>query len=118
VTRPAITNPDRAAVALGAASLVSTVFTLTDGDPWRMVTMPAAAVVVALVLGAVACAGGLSGRALVVRAMGAAFLLAALVVLLELALGTGWTKANASTLSFWAGLGMGLLAAGFAPRDT
>jgi hypothetical protein len=114
----AMTRPDRAAVALGAASLVSVVFTFTNGDPWQMVAVPAPAVAVALVLGAAACLGGLFSRALVVRAAGGAFLLAALVVLLELALATDWTEGDASTMSLWAGLGMGLLAAGFAPRDT
>jgi hypothetical protein len=112
-----LTRPDRAAITLGVASLVSAVFTFTNGDPWEMVTMPAAAVAVALALGAPACLGGLLGRAVVVRAVGGAFLLAALVVLLELALDTDWTKTDASTLSLWTGLGMGLLAAGFAPRD-
>jgi hypothetical protein len=110
--------PDQAAITIGVGSLVSSVFTLADGDPWEIVTMPAVAVIVALVLGALACAAGLLGRPLLVRVVGGAFLVAALVVLLELALGTEWTHGNGSTMALWAGLGMGLLAAGFAPRDT
>jgi len=104
-------------VTLGVASLVSAVFTFTNGDPWQMVEMPAAAVAVALALGAPACLGGLLGRALLVRAVGGAFLVAALVMLVELVFGTDWIGGDASTLSLWAGLGMGLLAAGLAPRD-
>ena len=111
------TAPDRAAVMLGVASLISAVFTIPNGDPWQMVEMPAAAVAVALVLGVLACLGGLLGRALLVRAVGAAFGLSALVMLGELVFGTNWIGGDASTLSWWAGLGMGLLAAGLAPRD-
>jgi hypothetical protein len=102
---------------LGVASLISAVFTIPNGDPWQMVEMPAAAVAVALVLGVLACLGGLLGRALLVRAVGAAFGLSALVMLGELVFGTNWIGGDASTLSWWAGLGMGLLAAGLAPRD-
>jgi peptidoglycan/LPS O-acetylase OafA/YrhL len=116
--RRTATAPDQAAITIGVGSLVSSVFTLADGDPWEIVTMPAVAVIVALVLGAVACAAGLLGRPLPARVVGGAFLVAALVVLLELALGTDWTHGNGSTMALWAGLGIGLLAAGFAPRDT
>jgi hypothetical protein len=99
------------------ASLVSVVFTVTDGDPWQLVEMPARAVAIAAVLGVLACLGGLLERVLLVRAVGGAFLLAALVMFGELVFGTDWIGGAASTLSLWAGLGMGLLAAGLAPRD-
>lgn len=109
--------PDRFALALGVASVLSAVFVYTHGDPWQLVKMTAQAVPVAIVLGVLAGLSGILGRPAAQTAAGGLFVLAALVVLAELAFGWSLTQGSGSTLSLWLGLGIGLLAAGLTPRE-
>jgi peptidoglycan/LPS O-acetylase OafA/YrhL len=107
---------DRAVLALGATSLASALFTFTDGYPWEMVAMPGPAVVVAVVLGLAACAAGAVRAPVPAILVGAAFLVAAVAVVLEQTLGERWLEGTGSTFSLWLGLGAGLVAAGIARR--
>jgi thiosulfate dehydrogenase [quinone] large subunit len=103
--------PDRYALALGIASVVSAGFVVTGGD-WRFVEMTPVTASVAVVLGLVACLAARLGRPPLVLAAGALFLVAAVVVLVELGLELSLTGATASVFSLWLGLGAGLVAAG------
>lgn len=109
--------PDRAVLVLGLASLFSVVFAAADGDPWEMVAMPDAAVVIAVVLGLAAGAAGVLGLRFAAIAAGAAFLVAAVLVPVEQSLGEKWIEGTGSTFSLWLGLGAGLVAAGLVRRD-
>ncbi|MFD1930977.1 MULTISPECIES: Rv1678 family membrane protein [Nonomuraea] len=108
---------DRFALALGIASVLSAVFVFVHGDPWQLVKMTAQAVPVAIVLGILACLAGILRRPPMQTAVGALFVLAALVVLAELAFGWSLTGGSASTSSLWLGFGIGLLSAGRTPRE-
>ncbi|MQA83467.1 MAG: hypothetical protein GEV03_02250 [Streptosporangiales bacterium] len=107
---------DRAALALGVASLVSTVFVISGGI-WVFFTMSPATVPIALVLGLIACLAGWLGRPALAVSCGAVFVLAAIIVVADVALGAGLLGVNPSTAFLWVGLGSGLLAVGSAPRD-
>jgi hypothetical protein len=102
---------DRAAIALGVASLVSAVFALIRGD-LEFVTMRGGGVVVALTLGVLSIAAGWLGNRVLALVAGAAFLVAAVVLLVLLGANGngGFLGGNASTFSLWLGLGIGLLA--------
>jgi uncharacterized membrane protein len=102
---------------VGVASVVSAVFVVTRGDPWQLVKMTAVTAPVAVVLGLVACLAARRANPSWQAAVGAAYLLAALVVLAELAFGFSLTDGSASTFSLWLGLGLGLAGAGRGPRD-
>ncbi|WP_206060956.1 DoxX family protein [Nonomuraea basaltis] len=104
-------GPDRFAFALGVASVVSAVFVFTTGD-WRFVEMTAASSVVAMALGVVTLVAARLARPPLLLAAGGLFLLAALVLLAELAFGFSLTGGTASVFSLWLGLGVGLVAAG------
>lgn len=103
---------DRAAMWLGAASLLSLVFVVVTGE-LRFVAISGAAIPVAIVLGLVAIAGGrLSSRVLVLLA-GIGFLAAAVGQVVLQTAGTSLANGtNGSTMGFWLGLGTGLLALG------
>jgi hypothetical protein len=107
---------DRAALVLGAVSIVSALFVFVHGN-FQLVQIRAAGLVVALVLGLLAVAAGLLEERALTLATGAAFLLAAAVQLGLLANGSsGVLGGNASTFSLWLGLGVGLVAIGLVPR--
>lgn len=103
---------DRAAMGLGAVSLLSLLFLVVKGE-LHFVEVSKAAVPVAIVLGLTAIAGGwLSSRVLVVLA-GIGFLAAAAgQVVLQTAGASLANGTNGSTMGFWLGLGAGLLALG------
>jgi hypothetical protein len=107
---------DRAALVLGAVSLVSAAFVFVRGD-FQFVRIRSAAAVVALVLGLLAIgAGWLANRTLTLAA-GAGFLLAAAVQLGLVAFADGgFLRGDPSTVSLWLGLGVGLVALGLASR--
>jgi hypothetical protein len=107
---------DRAALVLGAVSLVSALFVFVRGD-FHFVTIRGAGAVVALILGAAAVAAGwLASRALALAA-GVGFLAAAAVQLGLLAGGSGgFLRGDGSTFSLWLGLGVGLVVLGMTPR--
>jgi hypothetical protein len=108
---------DRAAVALGLASIASIVFAPLRGELGFVAFDGVGAIVVAVVLGAL---GGLAGwlvrPALAVLA-GAAFVVAAILQVVLIATDTTWLGGQISTSSLWLGLGVGLLAVGLARRD-
>jgi hypothetical protein len=107
---------DRAALVLGAVSIVSVAFAFVQGD-LQLVQIRAAGLVVALVLGLLAVVAGWLGERTLILAAGAGFLLAAAVQLGMLAGGgAGLLGGNASTFSLWLGLGVGLIAVGMVPR--
>ncbi|MGI5288992.1 Rv1678 family membrane protein [Nonomuraea polychroma] len=109
--------PDKYALALGVASAVSAVFVFARGD-WRFVEMTAVTASVAVVLGLLACLAARLARPPLLLAVGALYLLAAVVVLAELALRLSLTGGNGSVFSLLLGLGAGLLAAGRAAGRT
>ncbi len=97
----------RAILAIGVASVVSVLFSFVRG-PFQFVWLSSTGVAIAVVLGLLACvAGWLRSRTLTLAA-GAAFLLAA-VLLMVLLLRGGFLIGNASGFSLWLGLGVGLV---------
>ena len=111
---------DRAAVVLGAAALVSTVFALTAGGPQPvdLIHVRRVGVVVLIVLGALAVLGGMLRRVLLVIAAGTGLVLAAVLQLLQVGRASNWLGGDGSTLSLMGGLGLGLLAVGLTNRLT
>jgi hypothetical protein len=103
---------DRAAMVLGAASIVSAVFVVVPG----FVQIRPVGLVVALVLGLLAVVAGWLNEPALMLAAGSGFLLAAAVQLVLLAGGnSGFLGGNASTVSLWLGLGAGLIALATVP---
>jgi hypothetical protein len=117
---PGIVNPyrafDRAAIVLGAVSIMSAAFVFVHGT-FQLVQIGTVGLVVALVLGLLAIAAGLLAERTLMIAAGVGFLLAATVQLVLLGGGgSGFLGGNASTFSLWLGLGAGLIAIGLVPR--
>ena len=108
---------DRAAVALGVASLASALFALVEGD-LEFVTMGRGGVAVALGLGALAVAAGWLGSRPLGLVAGVALLVAAVVLLWLLAANGngGFLGGSASTFALWLGLGTGLVVVSLADR--
>ena len=104
----------RAAVAVGAASLVSALFYFVQGK-FQFVWLPGTGAVVAVGLGLLACVAGWLGNRLLTLAAGAAFLLAAVVLMVLLGRG-GFLIGNGSAFSLWLGLGVGLVTLGLTER--
>jgi hypothetical protein len=112
-------GPDRASVVLGAAAIVSAgFFFIQRGDLSLVRVENAAAVAVALGLGALAVLGGWLGRRSLTVAAGAGFAVATAIQLVQLGRDTNWFGGTGSTFSFWLGLAVGLLAVGLTPRTT
>ena len=97
----------RATLALGVASVASVLFSFVRG-PFQFLWLPPVGVAIAVGLGLLACAAGWLGSRTLTLAAGAAFLLAA-VVLMVLLLRGGFLIGNASGFSLWLGLGVGLI---------
>ena len=106
---------DRAAVALGAASVVSVVFVVLRGE-WDFVRVRGWAVAVAAVLGCVAVMAGWAARPALAAGAGIGFLAAAVVQVVVWAAGDNWLGGDGSTVALWLGLGIGLITVGAAPR--
>jgi hypothetical protein len=100
----------RATVALGVASLLSALFYFVKGA-FQFVWLPGAGVAVAVVLGLLACVAGWLGNRLLTLVTGAAFLVAAVVLMVQLTRG-GFLIGNGSAFSLWLGLGVGLVVLG------
>lgn len=111
---------DRAAIVLGVAALLSSLFALTTGGPGPvdLVHLGGAGVVVLLVLGALAVLGGVLRRHVLVLLAGAGLILAAVLQLALLGRNANFLGGNASTMSLMGGLGLGLLAIGLTNRFT
>lgn len=111
------THPlDRAALALGLASIASLVFAYEGLDRFRFLAIGGPSIAVALVLGALAAAAGLTGRRAPALLAGLGFAAAAAAQLAATLAGQDRLGANLSTMSLWLGLAAGLLLAGAAPR--
>jgi thiosulfate dehydrogenase [quinone] large subunit len=110
-------GPASFAFALGIASVVSAVSVLASGDV-QFVDMTAVSAVVAVLLGLLACLAARMARPPLLLATGALFLLAAVLVLAEMAFGFSLTGGDATVFSLWLGLGAGLLAAARVVSDT
>ena len=95
---------DRAAMVLGAVSIISAAFVFVQGN-FQIVQIGGAGLVVALVLGSLAVVAGWFNERTLMLAAGGGFLLAAAVQLSLLAGGgSGFLGGNASTVSLWLGL--------------
>jgi len=107
---------DRAAVALGTAGVLLVLMTPLGGDPWELVQVGVGAAVVTALLGALAVVGGRTARVPLVLAAGGGYLAAALLQLSQFGRDTNWLGGNGSTVSYFLGLGAGLLAVALARR--
>ncbi len=104
----------RATIAIGVASLVSGLFYFVQGK-FQFVWLPGVGAAIAVALGLLACVAGWLGNRLLTLAAGAAFLLAAVVLMVLLVRG-GFLIGNGSAFSLWLGLGVGLVTLGLADR--
>jgi hypothetical protein len=106
---------DRAAVALGAASLAS-VGIAELKDRYQVIELRSWSVALAIGLGLCAIVAGLTRQRWAAAATGAVFLVAAVVQVPVWGSGDNWLGGNGSTSSLWLGFGLGLAAAGLADR--
>jgi hypothetical protein len=107
--------PERVALTLGAVSVASALLALLRGD-FDFVRLRGWGVVVAVGLGAVALAAGWSGWRALTMAAGTGFVVAAVAQVVTWTMSDNLFAGNGSTVSWWLGLGIGLLTAGLAPR--
>lgn len=113
---------DRGAVLLGAGALLSVLFTFSTSSNNNFVTVGGFGVLVLLVLGGASVAAGVTSRPTVALISGGLLLLAAvaLFVLIPFGLdalgGDSFFRAQASTMSLYAGLGLGLVVVGHLGR--
>lgn len=126
-----MTRFDTAAVALGAGAIAAALArfvplrsdTLGTDTPVRYSTpayLSVPMMVILLVLGGVAVAGGLLGRAVgrwlaVVAGLGLAAV--AVLLLVQNITGAQWLNGSRSAMALLGGLGLGLLAVGLTPRS-
>lgn len=108
----------RAALILGVAAMVSSVFALSPGAPESVdfVHVRAPGGVILLVLGLLAVLGSRIHRAPLVILAGSGLAAAAVLQLVLLGLQPNWLGGDGSTLSLTGGLGLGLLAVGLTAR--
>jgi len=105
----------RAAVGLGAAGIVSPVFALSTSSNNNFVLVQGLGLVVLVVLGLLAVAGGLLERPLLVRLAGGAYAVAAILQLVQFGRTANWLGGNGSTFALMASLATGLLVVGLQP---
>lgn len=107
---------DQAATTLGVAGVASLVFSLSTSSNNSFVPMQGAALIVFPVLGICAVVGGFTGRRILVRLAGAAYIAAAILQLVQFGRSTNWIDGSGSTFALLLALGIGLLVVGLAPR--
>ncbi len=106
-------NPlDRAALLLGALAVLSPVFALSTSSNNNFVTVRNGGLVVLVVLGLVALAGGYLSSPRVVLGAGVGCGLAALLQLVQLGRSTNWLDGSGSTFSLLLALTIGLVSVG------
>ena len=105
---------DRAAVALGAGGVASVVFALSTSSNNNFVAVHGFGLLVFPLLGAVALAGGLTGRRVLVLVAGGLYAAAALLQLVQFGRDPNWLGGNGSTFALLAAWGVGLLVVGLA----
>ncbi len=103
---------DRAAVVLGVAALLGSLFAFSTGGPAPvdLIHVRGAGLIVIVALGVVAVAGGVLRRRVLVIVAGAGFVAAAVIQLLQTGRAVNWLGGDGSTLALMGGLGLGLLA--------
>lgn len=108
---------DRAAMALGAASVASIGLAVAPGR-FQIIELRSWSWSMALAVGLGACAvvAGLLGRRSAVAATGALFLMAAVIQVPVWGSSNNWLGGNGSTASLWLGIGLSLLTLGLADR--
>ncbi|WP_372729428.1 hypothetical protein [Nocardioides sp.] len=112
-------NPvDRAALLLGALAVLSPVFALSTSSNNNFVTVRNGGLIVLVVLGLVALAGGWLSRPPVVLAAGVGFGLAALLQLVQLGRSTNWLDGSGSTFALLLALAIGLVTVGLLGHRT
>lgn len=114
---------DRAAMLLGSGALVSVLFTFATSSNNNFVSVGWFGVIVLVVLGGAALAAGATSNPTVVLAVGALFVLGALMLFAVIPFGFDAVRssdaffyAQASTMSLYGGLGIGLLVVGYLGR--
>lgn len=100
----------RAVVGLGLGAVACCLFRFTKGDNFRLIEVDNRTVLVLLILGAAAIVSGVARNALLSAAAGMAFLLAAVVVIVQLGGRSHLLGGNATTFALYLGLGVGLVA--------
>lgn len=110
----------RAAVVLGVASIASAAFVVTPALPEfiDLVDVSLTLAVVFVALGAIAIVGGLRRSVVLCAIAGGAFIVAAVVLLVQLATGITVLGGDASSLALFGAWGVGLLSVCWADRDT
>lgn len=109
---------DRAAVVLGAAALLGSLFAFSTGGPapLDLIHVRGAGLIVIVALGVIAVLGGVLGLRVLVIVAGAGFVAAAVIQLLQASQAVNWLGGNGSTMALMGGLGFGLLAVGLTRR--
>ncbi|MFQ4149563.1 hypothetical protein AAGW05_12840 [Arthrobacter sp. LAPM80] len=110
---------DRAAVVLGAAALLGSLFAFSTGGPAPvdLIHVRGAGLIVIVAMGVLAVLGGMLRRRVLVIVAGAGLALAAVIQLLQTGQPVNWLGGDGSTLAFMGGLGIGLLAVSLARRS-
>jgi hypothetical protein len=108
---------DRAAVVLGIVSLLGALVARPNGT-FAFIHLGRNGYLVVLILGLLAAVAGWFGLPLLVTATGAAYLIAAVAQALLIGRHGDPIGGDGSTVAFWLGLGVGLLALGLTPRST
>lgn len=108
---------DRAAIALGLASIASLVFVFEQLGDYRFVPIGGPSALIAGVLGLLALVAGLLRLRILELLAGLGFAAAAAVVLVDATAEGDWLQTNLSAMSLWLGLAVGLVLAGAAPRE-
>ncbi len=104
---------DKGAIALGVLGVVSPVFHLLDNSSkTNFVAVDGLGLWTFVVLGLVAIVGGVTHRAIVVSAAGAAFAVTAVIQLVQFGRSTNYFDGNGSTFSLMFALALGLLVLG------
>lgn len=109
------TKYDKATMALGALSVASLVSLALTGD-LRFVLVEGAAIGVAVGLGMLALLAGMIARPRLATLTGLAFLAAAVLQVVLVALRETWLGGNTATSALWLGLGVGLVVVSLAAR--
>lgn len=114
---------DRGAMLLGAASVFSVLFAFATSSNNNFVSVGGFGIIVLLVLGGAALVSGATSNPLGAGVAGAVFVLIALALFVLIPFGfdsirssDSFFYAQASTMSLYTGLGMGLLVVGYLGR--
>ena len=103
----------RTVAGIGAGAMACSLFRLVNGrEHFQFVHPGTGGVIVLLVLGAAAVASALLRRPMLVAVIGALFMAAGVIQLVQLSGTTNWFEGNATFFALTLGLGLGLVAVG------